>query len=193
VQSAGAMFYSKCWYFAPLLVLIYSLRTVDYRRAKNSGVAVAGRQRYKNRIKKSPEHTPLTGPASTLPAEVKCRQAFAKKPQKPRKTTTQTAKNHGREPPHPAPPSTPAHDPPPAETAAACITGGANATEDGGASTGPPGEGRSRNFYSLIYHTPSRHISSLERARTRFGRQAPTLVTSASHLPVGRRSRQVGG
>ena len=31
----------------------------------------------------------------------------------------------------------PAYDPPPAETATACTTGAANATEDGGASTGP--------------------------------------------------------
>ena len=31
----------------------------------------------------------------------------------------------------------PAYDPPPAETATACTTGAANATEDGGASAGP--------------------------------------------------------
>jgi hypothetical protein len=36
------------------------------------------------------------------------------------------AKNLGREPPHTSPPSTPAHDPPPAETATACTTVAAN-------------------------------------------------------------------
>jgi hypothetical protein len=46
------------------------------------------------------------------------------------KTATH-AKNHGREPPHPAPPNTPAYYPPPAETATAGTTGAANATEDG--------------------------------------------------------------
>ena len=46
-------------------------------------------------------------------------------------------KNHGREPPHPAPPSTPSYDPPPAETATTGTTGAANATEGGGTSAAP--------------------------------------------------------
>jgi hypothetical protein len=53
------------------------------------------------------------------------------------KRATETAKNHGGEPPHSAPPSTPAYDPPPAETATTCITGAAGDAEDGGASTAP--------------------------------------------------------
>jgi Tfp pilus assembly major pilin PilA len=55
------------------------------------------------------------------------RETAAKKPQTEGKKN-QTARNHGREPPHMAPPSTPAYDPPPAETATACTTGAANAT-----------------------------------------------------------------
>ena len=51
--------------------------------------------------------------------------------------TTQTAKNHGRKPPHTSPPRTPTYDPPPAETATACTTGAANATGGGRASAAP--------------------------------------------------------
>jgi hypothetical protein len=53
------------------------------------------------------------------------------------KNTTQTAKNHGQEPPHTSPPSTPTNDSPLAETATTCTTGAANATGGGRARAAP--------------------------------------------------------
>ena len=60
------------------------------------------------------------------------------KPRQGKKHNSDCEKNHGREPPpHAPPPSTPAYDPQPAETATACTTGAAKATGGGRASAAP--------------------------------------------------------